>query len=380
MTITKREFVPLVDLTWQHRQIAAPVEEQVLEIMRSGAFVGGAGVAQFEQNFSTFCGVEHCVGVANGTDALELAMRAAGVAVGDLVALPANTFIATAEAVVRIGAQPVLVDCDPDYHLMDPGALESVLHNFRPKAIVPVHLYGQLAPMEEIMQLAEDPGCIVIEDAAQSQGAKQLGRSMGQFGHLTATSFYPGKNLGAYGDGGAVLTDDTEFARMVRLLSNHGSEVRYQHEVSGMNSRLDNLQATVLSAKLDKLSEWNDLRRSAAANYNELLADTSEVRGPSQSVINDHVWHLYVIQTSQRDRVLEGLQSRGVGAGIHYPVPVHLQPAFASLGLGVGSFPNAERSANEILSLPIYPGITEDQQDRVVATLEEVLKEVLRSP
>ena len=374
MTTTEVEFVPLVDLTWQHRQVAARVEEQVLEIMRSGAFVGGAGVAQFEQDFSTFCGVEHCVGVANGTDALELAMRAAGVAVGDLVALPANTFIATAEAVVRIGAQPVLVDCDPDYHLMDPGALESVLHNFRPTAIVPVHLYGQLAPMQEIMQLAEDAGCVVIEDAAQSQGAKQLGRSMGQFGHVTATSFYPGKNLGAYGDAGAVLTDDIELARMVRLLSNHGSEVRYQHEVSGMNSRLDNLQATVLSAKLDKLSEWNDLRRSAAANYNELLADISEVRGPTQSVINDHVWHLYVIQTSQRDRVLEGLHSRGIGAGIHYPVPVHLQPAFASLGMGVGSFPNAERSANEILSLPIFPGITEDQQDRVVATLREVLR------
>ena len=323
---------------------------------------------------STFCGVEHCVGVANGTDALELAMRAAGVAVGDLVALPANTFIATAEAVARIGAQPVLVDCDPDYHLMDPGALESVLHKFRPTAIVPVHLYGQLAPMQEIMQLAEDAGCVVIEDAAQSQGAKQLGRSMGQFGHVTATSFYPGKNLGAYGDAGAVLTDDIELARMVRLLSNHGSEVRYQHEVWGMNSRLDNLQATVLSAKLDKLSEWNDLRRSAAANYNELLADISEVRGPTQSVINEHVWHLYVIQTLQRDRVLEGLQARGVGAGIHYPVPVHLQPAFASLGMGVGSFPNAERSANEILSLPIFPGITEDQQDRVVATLRDVLR------
>ena len=374
MTTTEVEFVPLVDLTWQHRQIAAQVEEQVLEIMRSGAFIGGAGVAQFEQDFSTFCGVEHCVGVANGTDALELAMRAAGVAVGDLVALPANTFIATAEAVARIGAQPVLVDCDPDYHLMDPGALESVLHKFRPTAIVPVHLYGQLAPMQEIMQLAEDAGCVVIEDAAQSQGAKQLGRSMGQFGHVTATSFYPGKNLGAYGDAGAVLTDDIELARMVRLLSNHGSEVRYQHEVWGMNSRLDNLQATVLSAKLDKLSEWNDLRRSAAANYNELLADISEVRGPTQSVINEHVWHLYVIQTLQRDRVLEGLQARGVGAGIHYPVPVHLQPAFASLGMGVGSFPNAERSANEILSLPIFPGITEDQQDRVVATLRDVLR------
>ena len=374
MTTTEVEFVPLVDLTWQHRQIAAQVEEQVLEIMRSGAFIGGAGVAQFEQDFSTFCGVEHCVGVANGTDALELAMRAAGVAVGDLVALPANTFIATAEAVARIGAQPVLVDCDPDYHLMDPGALESVLHKFRPTAIVPVHLYGQLAPMQEIMQLAEDAGCVVIEDAAQSQGAKQLGRSMGQFGHVTATSFYPGKNLGAYGDAGAVLTDDIELARMVRLLSNHGSEVRYEHEVWGMNSRLDNLQATVLSAKLDKLSEWNDLRRSAAANYNELLADISEVRGPTQSVINEHVWHLYVIQTLQRDRVLEGLQARGVGAGIHYPVPVHLQPAFASLGMGVGSFPNAERSANEILSLPIFPGITEDQQDRVVATLRDVLR------
>jgi dTDP-4-amino-4,6-dideoxygalactose transaminase len=367
------ESIPLVDLSIQHRAIAAEIEPQLARVMETGAFIDGADVQAFEDEFAAYCGVEHCISVANGTDAIELALRAGNIVAGDAVVVPANTFVATAEAVVRIGAVPVLIDVDPRFLLMDPERLATVIDDTGARAVVAVHLYGQMAPMHDIARVARSRGCLLIEDAAQSQGAAQDGDGMGAWGDLAATSFYPGKNLGAYGDGGAVLSRSAELARTVRLLRNHGSEVRYRHEIVGWNSRLDTMQAVVLRAKLRRLDEWNDERRAAADRYAELLRDADRVALPATAPANSHVWHLYVVQVPERDRVLAELQAEGIGVGVHYPVPVHLQPAYSSLGKRAGAFPVAERASESILSLPIYPGISEAQQERVVERLLAVL-------
>jgi dTDP-4-amino-4,6-dideoxygalactose transaminase len=360
------EITPFVDLRAAHAEVADEIRAGLDRVMADAAFVQGPDVAAFEEEFARFCGVAHCVGVGNGTDALELALRAAGVRAGAEVVLPANTFVATAEAVVRAGARPVLTDVDPHCLLMDPAALYRAIGP-RTRAIIPVHLYGQQAPMRELTEL----GVPVIEDAAQSQGATQYGRSF--FGLLAATSFYPGKNIGAYGDAGAVLTDSAELARAVRLLGAHGSEVKYRHETLGFNSRLDTLQAVVLRAKLRRLAGWNDLRRAAAARYTELLADLDSVLMPETADGNEHVWHLYVVRVRDRDRdeVVAALRDQGVPAQIHYPVPVHLQPAFADLGYGPGDFPVTEAAAEQIISLPLHPHITPEQQERVADALRK---------
>ncbi|HKY13652.1 MAG TPA: DegT/DnrJ/EryC1/StrS family aminotransferase [Microthrixaceae bacterium] len=364
--------IPLVDLGWQRDQISAEVEAGWAQVLERTAFIDGPAVAEFEGAFAAYCGTARCVGVANGTDAIELALRALDIGAGDEVILPANTFIATAEAVVRAGATPVLVDQDEASFLIDVGqAAESV--GARTRAIAGVHLYGQIAPLERLAPIAEERGLVLVEDAAQSQGATRNGKGMGSHGRVAATSFYPGKNLGAYGDAGAVLTDDDELADRIATIRAHGSRVRYRHDEMGVNSRLDTLQAVVLSAKLARLDEWNRLRREAAARYDELLADIEEVVTPTTLDGNEHVWHLYVVRVPDRDRVLEALQSEGIGAAIHYPVPVHLHPAFDFLGQGVGSFPVAERVAAEILTIPLYPGITADQQSRVATALHDAL-------
>jgi dTDP-4-amino-4,6-dideoxygalactose transaminase len=360
------DITPFVDLRAAHAEVADEVRSGLDRVMATTAFVQGPDVAAFEEEFARFSGVEHCVGVANGTDALELALRAAEVRAGDEVVLPANTFVATAEAVVRVGARPVLIDVDPRFLLMDPELLHRVIGP-RTRAIVPVHLYGQLAPMRGL----DEFGIPVIEDAAQSQGATQHGRTL--FGLLAATSFYPGKNIGAYGDAGAVLTDSAELARAVRLLGAHGSEVKYRHETLGFNSRLDTMQAVVLRAKLRRLAAWNEHRRAAAARYADLLADLATVMLPEAADGNEHVWHLYVVRVTGRDRdtVLAALREQGVPAQIHYPVPVHLQPAFADLGYGPGDFPVTEAAAEQIISLPLHPHITPDQQEQVAEALRK---------
>ena len=318
-------------------------------------------------------GVPHCIGVANGTDALELALRAADVGPGDEVIVPANTFVATVGAVRRAGAKPVLADVDDECLLLDPDpALAAITP--RTKAIVPVHLYGQVAPIEELSASAAATGIAIIEDAAQAQGATRHGRPAGSFGVAAGTSFYPGKNLGAYGDAGAVLTVDANLARRVRLMRDHGSERKYDHEIVGWNSRLDTLQAIVLQAKLRRLARWNAARQVAAARYDSLLAEIPQVRVPVTMSGNVHVWHLYVVRVPERDRVLAALQAAGIGASIHYPTPIHLTGAYRSLGYGPGSFPVAEAAAEEILSLPLYPHITGVQQERVVAELKEALR------
>ena len=363
--------IPLVDLRAAHAQVAAEIQAGFDDVISSTAFVKGEVAAAFERDYAAFTGVAHCVGVANGTDALELALRAAEVPAGAEVIMPANTFVATAEAVVRAGARPTFADVDPDYLLLDPGALQAALSQ-QTGAVIPVHLFGQMAPMGAVADAA-GRGTVIIEDAAQAHGATQSGRPAGSFGLLAGVSFYPGKNLGAYGDAGAVLTESAEHARRVRLLGDHGSERRYEHVTIGFNSRLDAFQAVVLRAKLRGLAAGNLARRQAASRYDELLAHLPEVILPRTAPGNEHVWHLYAIRVPRRDHVLRCLHDEGIYAGIHYPVPVHLQPAFRHLGDGAGDFPVAEAAAGQLLSLPLYPQITHEQQARVANAVGRAL-------
>ncbi|MCX5329673.1 MULTISPECIES: DegT/DnrJ/EryC1/StrS aminotransferase family protein [unclassified Streptomyces] len=368
--------IPLVDLKAAHEDVADEVRAGFERVLANTAFVGGDEVRHFEREYADFGSVAHCVGVANGTDALELALRVSGVGPGDEVVVPANTFIATAGAVARTGATPVLADCLPDTYLLDPqAALDAVGPATR--AVVPVHLYGQMADVTALSDRL--PGHVrIVEDAAQCQGATRDGRSPGS-GLIAATSFYPGKNLGAYGDAGAVLTDDGEQADLVRAIANHGGVAKYRHDVPGFNSRLDGLQAVVLRAKLARLAAGNAARRAAAARYDTLLADLAaggQVVLPTTDPGNVHVWHLYVVQVAgaDRDDIVGKLNAEGIGAGVHYPAPVHLTPAYRHLGHARGDFPNAEHTADRILSLPLHPHLTADQQQRVVDTLAHALR------
>jgi dTDP-4-amino-4,6-dideoxygalactose transaminase len=371
--VSTSSVVRFVDLKAAHSEVADEISVGFDRVLTSAGFVKGPEVAAFEAEFAAFSQAAHCVGVGNGTDAIELALRAAALPEGANVILPANTFVATAEAVVRAGLQPVLADVDPDGLLLDP-ALAAKAIDSATAAVLPVHLFGQLAPMAALSDTCAQRGIAIFEDAAQAHGASQQGKSIGAFGMAAAVSFYPGKNLGAYGDAGAVLTNSDEVARNVRLLGDHGSDRKYEHESIGFNSRMDALQAVVLRVKLRRLADWNERRRTAAARYEELLTDLDEVVLPRILPGNEHVWHLYVVQVPRRDHVLRYLQERGIEVGIHYPIPVHLQPAFRRFGYGPGDFPVAEKAANRMLSLPMHPHITVDQQ-RVVA---EALRSALR--
>jgi dTDP-4-amino-4,6-dideoxygalactose transaminase len=374
--------IPLVDLQAAHSEVAEEVDTGFKRVIAETAFIGGEEVSAFEREYASFSGVAYCVGVANGTDALELALRATGVSAGDAVILPANTFVATAEAVARVGGRCVLVDIDPQTYLLDIDATHAAVSGAT-RAVVPVHLYGQLAPVERLVEGLNDAGVAIVEDAAQCQGATRHGHSAGSGGlagptAIASTSFYPGKNLGAYGDAGAVVTEDAALATTVRTLGSHGGLKKYLHEIIGVNSRLDGLQAVVLRAKLNRLAAWNAARRAAATRYHELLEGLDVIR-PVTLDGNEHVWHLYVVRipgdgtSAQRDAVLAELAANGIGAGIHYPVPIHLTPAFSSLGYGPGAFPRAERAAHEILSLPLFPQITLAQQEKVIDVLANAL-------
>ncbi len=361
-------LVPLVDLRSAHAEVAGEVWRGFRRVIAQARYVGGPEVDGFEREYARFCGVPHCVGVANGTDALELALRAVGVRPGQEVILPANSFVATAEAASRIGARPVLVDCDPATYLIDPDrALSAVTPDSG--AIVPVHLYGQLAPVERLAAA----GVPVVEDAAQCQGATRRGLAAGATG-IAATSFYPGKNLGAYGDAGAVVSAHEQLAQRVQMLANHGGLARHEHDTVGYNSRLDALQAVVLRAKLARLHDWNKARCAAAARYDELLQPLEVVR-PMVLDGNVHAWHLYVIRIpgARRDRVLARLAEAGVGAAVHYPVPIHRTPAFRAVARIAGTLRHAEAACADVLSLPLYPHITADQQEFVVAALGAAL-------
>jgi dTDP-4-amino-4,6-dideoxygalactose transaminase len=364
--------VLFVDLAAQQDEIQADVAEGFARVLGATAFINGPDVSRFEASWASYTETKYAVGAASGTDALELAVRALGIGPGDEVIVPANSFIASASAIARTGARPVFVDCDPTYHLIDPAGVRSALSD-RTRAIMPVHLFGQLAPMEALMPLAAQVDGAIIEDAAQCHGARRHGKRAGAWGSAAATSFYPGKNLGAYGDAGAVATNDEAMASSVAAIGNHGGHAKYEHPVLGFNCRLDTLQAVVLEAKLGKLDGWNEARRAAAVRYQILLAGLPGVQVPKVAPGNEHVWHLYVIRVPERDRVLAGLQAAGVGAGIHYPLPLHLQGAFRSLGYGPGDFPVAERLAGDMLSLPMHPHLTALQQERVAEVLASLL-------
>ncbi|TQL42007.1 dTDP-4-amino-4,6-dideoxygalactose transaminase [Homoserinimonas aerilata] len=360
--------VPFVDLVSQQAEIAAEVLPLWQQIFETAGFIGGDHVESFERDFASFTGVRHCVGVANGTDALELALRAVGVEPAGEVIIPVNTFIATAEAASRIGAVPVFVDVDPQQLLIDPDAVAAAVTS-RTQAIIPVHLYGQVAPVGRLLPIAARHGLPIVEDNAQAQGASDASGRAGGLGTIAATSFYPGKNLGAAGDAGAVTTDDAGLAQIVRELGAHGSAVKYVHKRIGVNSRLDAIQAVVLSAKLKRLEGWNALRRAAADRYRELLADRDDVRAPLSRPGSLDVWHLYVVQVEERERMLTALGAAGVGAGIHYPTPLHLTEAYAGLGHRRGEFPVAEAAAGRLLSLPMFPHLSAEQQEYAVDSI-----------
>lgn len=363
------DSIPLVDLRAQHAEVADEIASGFAKVFERTAFILGSEVAAFETAFAAYCGVAHCIGVGNGTDAIELMIRALGLGADDEVLVPANTFIATALGVMRAGAVPVLVDCDR-YHLLDPARVAERITP-RTRAILPVHLYGQLADMEALEKIASVHGLLLIEDAAQVQGATRHGRRCGTFGAAAATSFYPGKNLGAYGDAGAVLTSSDDLAAHIRKLRNWGSDRKYHHPELGFNSRLDTLQAVVLSAKLRRLDDWNAARQRAAALYDQLLGGIEGLETPLVLPGNEHVYHLYVVRVANRDAVLARLQEQGIEAGVHYPTPLHLHGALRGLGYTRGDFPQAEKAAAEILSLPLHPHLTAAQQERIAATLAE---------
>ncbi len=369
---TPTASLAFVDLAAQHAEVSREVLDAMDRVMRDCSFIGGAEVRAFEEAWTRYCGLAHMVGVSSGTDALELALRAVGVEPGDEVIVPVNSFIASAGAVARIGARPAFIDCDQTHLLIDPTQLASVITR-QTRVVMPVHLYGQIAPMDELAAAASTLGVTLVEDAAQAHGASLGGRRAGSWGIAATFSFYPGKNLGAYGDAGAVGTNSEQIAKWIEALRNHGSRSRYEHPTVGFNCRLDTLQAVVLNAKLARLDQWNSARRIAASRYDQMLADVPGVVRPSSRDGNEHVWHLYVVRVPERDRVLDALNASGIPAAIHYPTPLHLTGAFAHLNYGPGDFPVAEKAAGEILSLPMHPHLTETQQERVVEALAATL-------
>jgi len=364
--------VPFVDLKRQAIDLRAEFDAAIGSVIDRAAYTMGPELQQFEEAFAALCGCSHAVGVSSGTDAVKLALLAAGVRPGDEVIVPANTFIATAEAVSHVGATPVFVDCLEGNGLMDVAAVGPAVTP-RTTAVVPVHLYGQTVDMDALTEVASNHGLAVVEDACQAHGAAYKGRPAGSLGVTAAFSFYPGKNLGALGDGGAVTTNDPDAAKLVHLYRNHGQEDKYTHRVIGYCDRLHNLQAALLLVKLQRLAVWNEARRSAARDYDSALA---RIHGVTVTQVGDGreaVYHLYVVTVENRDGVRERLGERGVESGIHYPVPLHLQPAYDGLGYGAGDFPVAERRAERILSLPMFPEIDAAQRAHVVAALVQAL-------
>lgn len=364
--------VPFVDLKRQYRKLAAEVEKAVQETLSNCAYIMGPEVRAFEEAFAEYSRAAHAVGVANGTDAIEIMIRALNIGPGDEVIIPANTFIASAVGIMRTGASPILVDCDEKHLLLDPGLVPPALTDSC-RAILGVHLFGQPVDATSLQLLAQEGELDFLEDACQAHGAEHNGRRAGSLGRAAAFSFYPGKNLGAYGDGGIITTDDEAVGLRCAGIRNYGSHKKYDHQYFGFNSRLDTIQAAVLNIKLKYLDDWTRNRQRAAARYNSLLADIDGVRLPEVMPGNTHVYHLYVIRIANRDRVAEALAERGVSTGIHYPIPVHLHPAMSELGYRKGDFPVAEEAAREILSLPMFPEITSEEIEYVAQSLKELL-------
>jgi dTDP-4-amino-4,6-dideoxygalactose transaminase len=360
-------MIPFVDLKAQYRSLKPEIDRAIQQVLDESQYILGPAVSAFERDFAAFCQTTEAIGVNSGTSALHLALLAVGVRPGDEVITVPFTFVATVSAIEYAGARPVLVDVEPDYWTMDPAKLEAAITP-RTKAIMPVHLYGQPADMDPILAIAEKHGIPVIEDACQSHGSEYHGRRCGSMGRLGCFSFYPGKNLGAYGEGGAVVTSDPEMAKKIRLLRAWGEETRYEHKYRGFNYRMDGVQGAVLGVKLRHLEAWTEARRRNAAEYGRRLAETSVALPRERSDVR-HVYHLYVVRLQQRDAWRERLNEAGVQTGVHYPIPVHLQPAYRDLGYAAGAFPVSERAAAEVLSLPMFPELTAEQIAQVALAL-----------
>ncbi|MDX6305577.1 MAG: hypothetical protein QOI77_2546 [Blastocatellia bacterium] len=356
--------IPLVGLFDQYQTIKPEIDAAIENIITKSAFVGGEEVRNFEAEFAAYCETKACVGVGNGTDAIYLTLRAMGVGSGDEVITVAQTFIATSEAISMTGARPVFVDIKEDTMLMDPALLEQAITP-RTKVILPVHLYGQTCDLDAIMEIADRHGLKVIEDAAQAHGARWRGRRAGSIGDAACFSFYPGKNLGAFGDGGAVVSQDEDLIERIRMLANHGRLEKYTHKMEGVNSRLDGLQAAILRVKLRHLDEWNQSRRRHADFYFETLSG-SELRMPVVDENAQPVWHLFVVRVSDREAFQQKLKEEGIATGVHYPIPLHLQPACQYLGIPPGSLPVTEEVSGEVVSLPMYPELTSAQLETIV--------------
>lgn len=367
--------VPFLDLQAHHAPIREEIRQAIDRVIEANAFAGGPFVAAFEKDWATFCGSRFAVGVGNGTDALWLTLLALGVGPGDEVITVPSTFMATAEAVSFCGARPVFVDIDPVTYTLDPEQLERAVTP-RTKAIIPVHLFGQVADMDPILEIARRHGIPVVEDACQAHGATYKGRKAGTFGVAGCFSFYPGKNLGALGEAGAVITDDADLAARIQCLRDHGQVRKYHHDHVGWNARMDGIQGAVLQVKLRRLAWANEARRAHARLYHELLAELEEVIPPVEAPDRTHVYHVYAVRVPQRDELLRMLADRGILCGIHYPIPVHRQQAYAHLGYSEGSFPVAEQCAREFLSLPMYPELRPEQVELVVAELKACLAKI----
>jgi dTDP-4-amino-4,6-dideoxygalactose transaminase len=367
-------MIPLVDLQAQYRSIRTEVNAAVQRVLDSAQFILGDEVAGFEREFAAYCQASECVALNSGTSALHLALLAAGVGPGDEVITVPFTFVATVSSIVYTGATPVLVDIDPVRYTMDPAALERRITP-RTKAIVPVHLYGQPADMDPILEIARRRRLVVIEDAAQAHGAEYKGRRCGSIGDIAAFSFYPGKNLGAYGEGGAAVTSNPDYARTMRVLRDWGQERKYEHRLKGFNYRMDGIQGAILRVKLRHLESWTEARRSRAALYDRLLADAG-VRTPAAGPDVRHVYHVYTVRTPERERFRRVLAERGISTGVHYPIPVHLQPAHADLGYAAGAFPHAERAAEQVVSLPMFPELTDGQVSDIAGAVRDAVAPV----
>ena len=359
--------VPFLDLRAPYLELRSEIDDAMLRVADSGWFLLGAELRAFEEEYARYVGAKHCIGVANGLDALSLSLLALGIGSGDEVIVPSNTYIATWLAVSMVGARPIPVEPDVSTYNIDPANIGRAITR-RTKAILPVHLYGLPADMDPILEVARSHGLHVLEDAAQAHGARYRARRIGAVGDVTAWSFYPGKNLGAFGDAGAVTTDDDAIADAIRVRRNYGSRVKYVNEVQGVNSRLDDIQAAILRAKLPRLDEWNERRRAIAARYTERLADLPLVL-PAQPSDRESAWHLYVVRTPERDALRKHLAAEGVDSLIHYPIPPHRQQAYASLAFPADAFPLANLIHDEVLSLPLGPHLSFEQQDRVIEAL-----------
>lgn len=365
--------IPFVDLSAQYSTLSTEIDEAIARVLRQADFILGQDVDLFEKEFAAFCGVEYAVSVDSGMSALELALRAYKIGPGDEVITAANTFIASALAISHTGAIPVLVDVDPKTHTIDASAVERALTS-RTKAILPVHLYGHPCDMDPILDLAQQRHLTVIEDACQAHGAKYKGKRVGSLGNAAAFSFYPGKNLGAYGDGGMVVSNDKRVVDSIRALRNYGQQAKYHHSVRGYNHRLDTLQAAILRAKLPHLDDWNKSRSHHADLYERLLSESTVVT-PTKAAYAEPVWHLYVIRVRNRSAVMNALAAAGIGYGIHYPIPIHLQPAYEDLGYRKGQFPVTEDHADHILSLPMYAELEPAAIARVVDIIRNTTAE-----